>query len=103
MYFVLSHPALSQELDEIPVAMRDDPKVMSGELPVSPVRKQRRWARISLQYMVEYAKVLRSTISDVLQAVMALRSPRHRDTSRMRPAEAEMEAAAARAWRVGEH
>ena len=28
--------------------------ISSGELPVSPVQKQRRWARISLQYMAEY-------------------------------------------------
>ena len=88
--------ALSQSLDEIREDMCGD-----SELPVSPVRKQRRWARISLQWAVEYSKVPRSAVDAIVQAVNAQRSSRHRDTGRMRPAEAAMEEAAARAWRVG--
>lgn len=88
---------LSQTLDEIPEEMRD---VSHWELPVSPVRKQRRWARISLQWASEYRKCPRSSVSAIVQAVNAQRSSRHRDTARMRPAEAEMEEKAARAWRL---
>ena len=87
--------ALSQSLDEIPEEMRG-----GLELPVSPVRKQRRWARISLQWAVEYSKVPRSAVDAVVQAVNAQRSSRHRDTGRMRSAEAAMEEAAARVWRL---
>ena len=88
--------ALSQSLDEIPDYMRGDP-----ELPVSPVQKQRHWARISLQWAVEYCRVPRSAVDVIVQAVNAQRSTRHRDTGRMRAAEAAMEEAAAHVWRVG--
>jgi len=81
--------ALSQSLDELPEELRDCP-----DLPVSPLFKQRRWARISWQYAREYRK---GTGADsVFQAVMAQRTQRHRDTSdsRMRQVEARMEMAA---------
>ena len=68
---------------------------------MSPVRKQRRWARISLQWAAEYGKVPRSAVNAVVLAVNAQRSSRHRDTGRMRPAEAAMEEAAACMWRQG--
>ena len=81
--------ALSQTLEELPEELRDDPN-----LPVAPLFKQRRWARVSWQYFIEYAK---GTAADkVVTAVAALRTKRHRDTSdpRLRQAEAAMEAAA---------
>jgi len=81
--------ALSQTLEELPEELRDDPN-----LPVAPLFKQRRWARVSWQYFIEYAK---GTAADkVVTAVAALRTKRHRDTSdrRLRQAEAAMEARA---------
>lgn len=67
---------------------------MRAELPVSPLFKQRRWARISWQYVIEYRKG--ETGSAVVRASAAQRSTRHRDTSdgRARQAEAAMEVAA---------
>jgi hypothetical protein len=93
--------ALSQSLDEIPEELRSDP-APARELPVSPVRKQRRWARISLQYAAEYSKLPRSEADAVMSAVNAQRSARHRDTNdpRARAVEAAMEEKAAHAWRV---
>ena len=81
--------ALSQSLDELPEELRNKP-----DLPVSPLFKQRRWARISWQYCIEYRKG--ESGDAVFKAVMAQRSKRHRDTSdaRSRQAEARMEAAA---------
>ena len=81
--------ALSQSLDELPEELRNKP-----DLPVSPLFKQRRWARISWQYAIEYRKG--ESGDAVFKAVMAQRSKRHRDTSdaRSRQAEARMEAAA---------
>mmetsp|Transcript_22928 Transcript_22928/g.58312 ORF Transcript_22928/g.58312 Transcript_22928/m.58312 type:complete len:233 (-) Transcript_22928:77-775(-) len=89
--------ALSQTLDDLPAELRLE--VENGErkdLPVSPLFKQRRWARISRQYMIEFRKG--ETGHAVVRAVAAKRSARHRDTSdaRSRPAEAAMEAAAFR-------
>jgi hypothetical protein len=93
--------ALSQSLDEIPEDIQSDPALMR-ELPVSPIRKQRRWARISLQYAEEYSKLPRSGSDAVMCAVNAKRSARHRDTNDpgVRALEAAMEEKAARAWRV---
>ena len=93
--------ALSQSLDEIPDELRSDPALMR-ELPVSPIRKQRRWARISLQYAEEYSKLPRTEADAVMRAVNAKRSARHRDTNdpRVRALEAAMEEKAACAWRI---
>ena len=81
--------ALSQTLDELPEELRSDPR-----LPVAPLFKQRRWARISWRYAVEYRKGERGNA--VVRAVAAQSSTRHRDTNdpRARQAEAAMEAAA---------
>jgi len=81
--------ALSQALDELPADMRDG---TDCELPVSPIFKQRRWARISWQYMAEYRK--RLDCNEAVRAVAAQRSSRHRDMNdaRARPAEAAMAA-----------
>ena len=79
--------ALSQSLDELPDELRE-----SADLPVSPLLKQRRWARISWRYAREYRKG--TSGHAVLQAVKA--QSRHRDTNdrRSRQAEAAMEAMA---------
>ena len=64
----------------------------SEYLPVSPIYKQRRWARISRQYMIEYRKGERGDA--VVRAVAAQRSKRHKDMTRDRQVEAVMEAKA---------
>ena len=66
---------------------------------VSPLFKQRRWARISWQYIIEYVKGVSGL--QVVKNVAEQRSSRHRDTSRSRQAEAAMEAAAFAAGREG--
>ena len=73
-------------LDELPEELRD-----RADLPVSPLLKQRRWARISHQYRIEFRKG--ADAHAAVQAVAAQRSARHRDTSdgRMRQVEAAME------------
>ena len=78
--------ALSQTRDELPPELRE-----SEALPVAPIFKQRRWARISRQYMIEYGKG--NSGDAVVRAVDAQRSARHRDTSdpRQRQAEARAE------------
>lgn len=81
--------ALSQTLEEVPEELRTSP-----HLPACPLFKQRRHARISRQYMIEYR---RGASGDaVLRAVNGQRSKRHRDTSdaRARQVEARMEAVA---------
>ena len=80
--------ALSQSLDEVPEALRG-----SDELPVSTLLKQRRHARISEQYGVEYLKG--AECCEAVRLVAGQRSSRHRDTGdrRSRRAEAAMEAA----------
>ena len=79
--------ALSQSLDELPDELRE-----SADLPVSPLLKQRRWARISWRYVHEYRKGVSGHAA--LKAVQA--QSRHRDTNdwRSRQAEAAMEAMA---------
>ena len=81
--------ALSQSLDELPEELRASP-----DLPVSPLFKMRRWARVSWRYMAEYRKG--ASGNAVVRAVAEQSSKRHRDTSdpRARQAEAAMEAAA---------
>lgn len=78
--------ALSQTLDEVPEELRSNP-----DLPVAPVFKQRRWARISWRYAAEYRKGDRGNA--VVWAVARQSSSRHRDTNdpRARQAEAAME------------
>ena len=51
----------------------------SDNLPVAPLFLQRRWARISRQYMAEYCKG--SAACDAITAVQNQRSKRHRDTN----------------------
>ena len=74
--------------DELPLELRTSP-----HLPVSPLYKQRRWARISWRYAAEYRKS--ESGNAVVRAVASMCSKRHRDTSdpRARQAEAAMEAA----------
>jgi hypothetical protein len=81
--------ALSQSLEDLPQESRS-----SADLPVSPLLKMRRWFRISWQYAAEYRKG--SACAEVVSALAAQRSKRHRDTSvrRARQAEAAMEDAA---------
>ena len=81
--------ALSQSLEDLPADIRS-----SADLPVSPLLKIRRWFRISWQYAAEYRKG--SDCAEVVSAMAAHRSKRHRDTSvrRARQAEAAMEDAA---------
>jgi hypothetical protein len=78
--------ALSQTLEELPEEIRS-----SDYLPISPLFKQRRMARISWRYADEYRKG--SSGNAVVRAVASQSSTRHRDTSRMRQSEAAMEAA----------
>ena len=70
------------------------PAITKPYLPVSPVFKQQRWARISWQYWVQYRKGVRGF--DAIGAVAAQRSKRHHDPNdgRSRQREAAMEAAA---------
>ena len=79
--------SLSQDKSDLPAHLAD-----REDLPVAPLYLQRRWARISRQYMAEYRKGLDGCAA--IQAVKALRSKRHRDTSdpRSRQVEAEMAA-----------
>jgi transposase len=81
--------ALSKCLDELPEELRD-----SRDLPVSPLFKMQRWARVSWRYMAEYRKG--ASGNAVVRAVAEQSLKRHRDTSdpRARQAEAAMEAAA---------
>ena len=81
--------ALSQTLEEVPEELREAQHVW---LPVSPIFKQRRWARISRQYMAEYRKGVRGNA--VVRAVAAQRSKRHKDMTCVRRVEAVMEAKA---------
>ena len=79
--------SLSQDKSDLPAHLAD-----REDLPVAPLYLQRRWARISRQYMAEYRKGADGCAA--IQAVKALRSKRHRDTSdpRSRQVEAEMAA-----------
>ena len=77
---------LSQDLSDVPVSMQD-----RTDLPVAPVLKQRRWARISWRYADKYRNG-----ADACEATEAVKSKRHHDTgdARMRKREAEMAAQA---------
>lgn len=81
--------AIGQELRDLPAHMSHS----NDEVPVAPVLLQRRWARISRQYMAEYRKG--ADACGAIQAVKAQRLKRHRDTSdaRSRKIEAQMAAA----------
>ena len=85
--------SLSQDISELPEELRDSP-----DLPVSPLYLQRRWARISRQYMHEYRKGLDAC--EAIRRVTEQRTKpqaRHRDTndSRSRQQEACMAALSA--------
>lgn len=82
--------ALSQDIGDLPEHLQASP-----ELPVAPLFKQRRWARVSRQYMIEYGKG--QDANKAIQMVKSMRtSKRHRDTndSRSRQVEAQMAARA---------
>jgi len=79
--------SLSQDLSDIPNHL-----VGKENLPVVPLFLQRRWARITRQYMSEYMKG--AAACDAIDAVKLQRTNRHRDTndSRSKPVEARMAA-----------
>ena len=81
--------SLTQDLSEIPAGRRGQ-----ADLPAAPIYLQRRWARISRQYMHEFWKG--ADACTAIKAVAAKRSKRHHDTSdsRSRVVEAEMAARA---------
>ena len=84
--------SLSQDISLLPTELQNDP-----ELPVSPLFLQRRWARISRQYMQQYRKG--KDAGEAIRIVTGQRSKahaRHRDTSdsRSRQLEAQMAALA---------
>lgn len=81
--------SLSQDIGDVPQHM-----LSQLDVPVAPLFLQRRWARISRQYMFQYWKG--ACACDAVKAVAAQRSKRHRDTSdgRLRKVEAEMAAQA---------
>lgn len=62
-------------------------------MPVAPLFKQRRWARISCQFMREYWKS--ADAWGAIKAVASQRSKRHRDTSDIRSRKVEAKLAAA--------
>ena len=86
--------------DTVPLSLTQDLSEVvdmsaCSDLPVSPLYLQRRWARISRQYMREYRKG--SDACDAIRAVTEQRTmahARHRDTSdsRCRKQEAQMAA-----------
>ena len=79
--------SLSQDLSDVPehLAHRQD-------LPVAPILLQRRWARISRQYMAAYRSGADGC--EAIRAVKAQRTKRHRDVNdpRARRTEAAMDA-----------
>ena len=81
--------SLSQELSDIPTWAQG-----MADVPVMPVYLQRRWARITRQYMFTYLKG--ANAEDASRIVNSMRTDgRHCDTSdpRMRKTEAEIAAA----------
>ena len=74
--------ALSQELSDVP----------ADGVPVASVFKQRRWARISRQYMREYLKG--ADACEAVKRVAKKRSSRHRDPNDRRSGRVEAEIAA---------
>ncbi|KAL3892813.1 MAG: hypothetical protein SGPRY_014761, partial [Prymnesium sp.] len=75
--------SLTQDLDELPEHLRNN-----EDLPVLPLFKQRRHARISRQFMREYLKG--SDACDALKAIQEQRSTRHRDNSDSRSRQIEV-------------
>ena len=69
--------ALSQDLAEVP----------ADGVPVASIYKQRRWARISRQYMCEYRKG--ANACDAIKLVALKRSSRHRDVNDRRAGRVE--------------
>ena len=84
--------SLSQDMSDIPEWAE---KLDESDVPVMPLFLQRRWARISRQYMRVYLRG-----ADACEAIKLVREMRtdgrHRDTSdtRMRKGEAKMAKAA---------
>ena len=66
--------ALSQSISDLPAHVANQ-----ADLPVADIQMQRRWARISRQYMAEYRKG--ADACDAMKAVAAMRTStnRHRD------------------------
>lgn len=87
--------SLSQAISDLPAHMANQ-----SDLPVADIQMQRRWARISRQYMAEYRKG--ADAYDAMKAVAKQRNTkRHRDVGRVpnrnvkvRELEEEMAAAA---------
>ena len=81
--------SLSQDLSDLPEHMASQ-----VDVPVAPLFLQRRWARISWQYMLQYWKG--ADACEAIKAVACERSKRHRDTSdpRSRRVEAKLAAMA---------
>jgi hypothetical protein len=75
--------ALSQDLTDVP----------ADGAPVSPLYLQRRWARISRQFGIEYLKG--ADVCEVMGLVAQKRSSRHRDPNDRRSAKVEAAMAAA--------
>ena len=87
--------ALSQSLDELPADLRGSPG-----LPACPIYQQRRHARISWRYFVEYLKGV--GCCEAIKIVAQKATKRHRDMNdrRAQQAEAAAEAAATAALRL---
>jgi hypothetical protein len=80
--------ALSQDVSKLPAHLASQP-----DLPVAPILLQRRWARISRQFMAEYLKGANG--ADAIVQVNAQRtSARHRDPNRSKQVEGRMAALA---------
>ena len=83
--------SLSQDLSDLPSHLSD-----REDLPVCPLYVQRRWARITRRYMIEYRKGVDAC--DAIKAVKAQSSKRHRDTND--PRSRQIEAAMAKMAKV---
>lgn len=84
--------ALGQAISDLPAHMAHQ-----ADLPVADILMQRRWTRVSRQYMAEYRKG--ADACDAMKAVAKQRNTnRHRDVGnrnmKVRQLEAEMVAAA---------
>ena len=83
MYFVTRFEFYVQTSKHIvePTSVPYTRSQLSGkeDVPVAPLYLQRRWARISRQYMLEYSKGANG--SDAIKAVKAYRHTKHRDTA----------------------
>jgi hypothetical protein len=80
--------------ETVPLALSQDPwDVPADGEPVAPIYLQRRWARISRQFMHEYLKGAKAC--EAIQLVARMRSTRHRDPNDRRSARVEAAMSAA--------